>query len=71
MVAIAKFMVAIAKFMVAITKFVYYILEHDVKKLGTTWRENIGKERKYVATVTITWDSHSVKYSSESIKIVL
>jgi len=47
-------MVAIAKFMVAITKFVYYILEHDVKKLGTTWRENIGKERKYVATVTIT-----------------
>ena len=41
--------------MVEITKFVYYILEHDVKKLGTTWWEGMGNGKiKEVATVTIT-----------------
>ena len=37
------------------------ILEHDVKKLGTTWFEAVGGFKE-VATVTITWNSNSLKY---------
>ena len=52
------------------------ILEHDVKKLGNNWREKTGYQKwkdkaTSAATVTISWNSHSLKYSFESIKIVL